>query len=271
MIQLLPVLCVPLVAVIQSYRYLNNGPTDILERIQLLYRPPLGEHMDDLTAQETATNATGNNASPAASNIPPEDPPPKYTPPPSYTTATGARIAKLLRQSIRRSVRRITNALGESSSSRQRANAHQNSEILPPPPPPDYNAVLVEMNQSPINLQNFNSSNGDHIVISVTDSSNTLHHQSNGNSIHETACTTGLTAAHVANILRNSFRRSTAIAANTLRRSINDSGHHGSLSAENLVDSAAPIGETSLVLDHLTNSGDANENKPANGEFLSVI
>lgn len=35
-----------------------------------------------------------------------DDAPPKYTPPPSYTTATGARIAKMLRQSIRRSVRR---------------------------------------------------------------------------------------------------------------------------------------------------------------------
>lgn len=35
-----------------------------------------------------------------------DDAPPKYTPPPSYTTATGARIAKLLRNSIRRSVRR---------------------------------------------------------------------------------------------------------------------------------------------------------------------
>lgn len=34
------------------------------------------------------------------------DAPPKYTPPPSYTTATGARIAKMLRNSIRRSVRR---------------------------------------------------------------------------------------------------------------------------------------------------------------------
>lgn len=29
--QLLPVLCVPFVAVIQSYRYLNNGPSDILD------------------------------------------------------------------------------------------------------------------------------------------------------------------------------------------------------------------------------------------------
>lgn len=35
-----------------------------------------------------------------------DDAPPKYTPPPSYTTATGARIAKMLRNSIRRSVRR---------------------------------------------------------------------------------------------------------------------------------------------------------------------
>ena len=35
-----------------------------------------------------------------------EDEPPKYTPPPSYTTATGARLAKLFRQSIRHSVRR---------------------------------------------------------------------------------------------------------------------------------------------------------------------
>lgn len=35
-----------------------------------------------------------------------DDDPPKYTPPPSYTTATGARLAKILRQSLRRSIRR---------------------------------------------------------------------------------------------------------------------------------------------------------------------
>lgn len=40
------------------------------------------------------------------SRPPQDDAPPKYTPPPSYTTATGARIAKMLRNSIRRSVRR---------------------------------------------------------------------------------------------------------------------------------------------------------------------
>lgn len=31
MLQLLPILCVPAIAIIQSYRYLNNGPSDILE------------------------------------------------------------------------------------------------------------------------------------------------------------------------------------------------------------------------------------------------
>lgn len=30
-IQLSPLLCVPVVAMIQSYRYINNGPDDILE------------------------------------------------------------------------------------------------------------------------------------------------------------------------------------------------------------------------------------------------
>lgn len=31
LLQLVPVLCVPFIAVIQSYRYLNSGPSDILE------------------------------------------------------------------------------------------------------------------------------------------------------------------------------------------------------------------------------------------------
>lgn len=47
----------------------------------------------------------GNITDTGISNVQ-DDAPPKYTPPPSYTTATGARLAKLLRQSIRRSVRR---------------------------------------------------------------------------------------------------------------------------------------------------------------------
>lgn len=91
----------------------------------------------------SAGSLHGNGILPTATTeIPFEDPPPKYTPPPSYTTATGARIAKMLRQSFRRSVRRIANVLGESSAPRQRPALQQ------PPPPPDYATVLVEMNQS---------------------------------------------------------------------------------------------------------------------------
>lgn len=95
---------------------------------------------------DTSTGSLhGNGILPTATTeIPFEDPPPKYTPPPSYTTATGARIAKMLRQSFRRSVRRIANVLGESSAPRQRPALQQS----PPPPPPDYATVLVEMNQS---------------------------------------------------------------------------------------------------------------------------
>lgn len=140
-----------------------------LQRIQMLYRPPLNsEHLDDTLPQQAAPPSTD----PAVTTIqiPAEDPPPKYTPPPSYTTATGARIAKLLRQSLRRSMRRITSVLGESS-----------RPVDPPQtqPPPDYSAVLVEMNQSRTSqeLANFRGST--------------------------------LTAADVASILRSSFRRST--------------------------------------------------------------
>ncbi|XP_029672620.1 uncharacterized protein LOC115241154 isoform X1 [Formica exsecta] len=163
-IQLIPILMIPAVAVIQTCRYLNNGPPDIFDneqveitvnhceqcngRIQLLYRPPL-EPEDPRDAQTQIGNDTGTGSlhgngilAAATTEIPFEDPPPKYTPPPSYTTATGARIAKMLRQSFRRSVRRIANVLGESSAPRQRPALQQ------PPPPPDYATVLVEMNQS---------------------------------------------------------------------------------------------------------------------------
>ncbi|XP_056631200.1 sodium-dependent transporter bedraggled isoform X2 [Diorhabda sublineata] len=240
MIQLVPILCIPLVAVIQSYRYLNNGPSDILDRIQLLYRPPIGEHMDDLSNQEAAEAIRNENN---AANATAEDPPPKYTPPPSYTTATGARIAKFLRQSIRRSVRRIANVLGEGSS-RQRtpiSNNNGNSSNTPLPPP-DYNTVLVEMN---------NTSRD----VSITVPDGTL-----GNTRLSTlerlrnleSTSTALTAAEVASILRSSFRRSTVHRNNT--RIPNFSDNMSSLSAQNLIDSAAPIGEMSLVMEHLPNT-----------------
>lgn len=127
-------LLVPITSIIQIYRYLSSGPPDILDviyddmhgivcsclidfllifqRIQLLYRPSL--RRPSTTQNRYTENRTDrpnpNNSIPAVitleSRTTTEDAPPKYTPPPSYTTATGARIAKMLRNSIRRSVRR---------------------------------------------------------------------------------------------------------------------------------------------------------------------
>lgn len=94
-----------------------------------MYRPPIGEHMDDLAIHEAAVASLNSNVNATTTNVPAEDPPPKYTPPPSYTTATGARIAKFLRQSIRRSVRRIANVLGESSGSRQGHSQTQTAAV----------------------------------------------------------------------------------------------------------------------------------------------
>lgn len=204
--------------------------------------------MEDFQARETAeASSAAQPTSAQTANLPSEDPPPKYTPPPSYTTATGARIAKMLRQSIRRSVRRLAHVLGESSNTnRQRQTTqNQNQNETPEhqhqqqPPPPDYNAVLVEMNQNQQHQQT---------VVTVVDS---VEPESNS------SC--AMTAADVASILRNSFRRSARRAVNTLRRTVVVDSSMSSLSAENLVASAAPIGETSLVLDAIGNLEDKAE------------
>lgn len=260
-----------------------------LQRIQLLYRPPL-EPEDPRDAQtqignDTGTSLHGNGILPAATTeIPFEDPPPKYTPPPSYTTATGARIAKMLRQSFRRSVRRIANVLGESSAPRQRP-------VLQPPPP-DYATVLVEMNQSGTPMSR------DHVAIHVSseprpDVTNTSGSQRHGvdtsvverrhrpntidrasrigiagrsraierthstidrgrrscaNAAQHTLSGPNLTAADVANLLRSSIRRGTVRTQQSLRRSFCHEEPTTAASVENLVEAAAPIGEDSLIL-----------------------
>ncbi|XP_060874788.1 sodium-dependent transporter bedraggled isoform X2 [Metopolophium dirhodum] len=180
LLQIVPLLIVPFAGIVQTCRYLATGPPDLFDRIQMLYRPVIETRRPPESGE--ATSEAGVNGS-AAVQI--EDPPPKYTPPPSYSTATGARIAKMLRQSIRRSVRRLAHVLGnhhqsailgESSSSSSSAAArtvqaattsshhHQQTTVLsgttqPPPPqdvqqtsaasspPPDYTTVLVEMNR----------------------------------------------------------------------------------------------------------------------------
>ncbi|KAF5295940.1 hypothetical protein FQA39_LY12712 [Lamprigera yunnana] len=263
MMQLLPVLCIPIVAVIQSYRYLNNGPPDILDRIQLLYRPPIGEHMQEISVSETSNNTTTTTTVTGVTATVPlsEDPPPKYTPPPSYTTATGARIAKFLRQSIRRSVRRITNVLGEGSS-RPRSNL---PSLHTQVPPPDYNAVLVEMNTAHPN-RTLSSVN----VISARDEAQ-YSTFSRELAAHRRTSSAGITIADVASILRNSFRRSRIRRNNSTSRNqtVVENNNHASISAENLVDSAAPIGETSLVLDNLSSGNSEAKLTPDN--LASVI
>lgn len=140
MLQILPIILVPLGCIVQTWRYLSSGPPDILDRIQLLYRPTMTRQ--DVTEPPDSPTHSVTSAPPVITTTPAtetnvaafEDPPPKYTPPPSYTTATGARIAKLLRQSFRRSMRRLAGALGDNGTL---------------PPPPDYSAVLMEMNRAP--------------------------------------------------------------------------------------------------------------------------
>lgn len=266
LLQVTPASIVVLTSLIQSYRYLSGSTSDIIEqRMQALYRPPLGEHMEDLPPEVTANAAatttttltTTNNASVTITN---EDPPPKYTPPPSYTTATGARIAKFLRQSLRRSVRRLATVLGEGSTSRQRAaiTTVNNQES-----PPDYNAVVVEMNQADVAISMPDSAPQPPRRLSTLERLRSLQPSSSA-----------LTAAEVASILRSSFRRSTVRGnrSNSRNEDYNDnSSNVGSMSAENLVDSAAPIGETSLVLDQLSNNNNIDADIEHKAENLSSV
>ncbi|KAE8742791.1 hypothetical protein FOCC_FOCC011649, partial [Frankliniella occidentalis] len=174
MLQLLPLLTVPVVAVVQTCRYLSSGPPDIFDRITLLYRPPVDgdDDLNDLTSQTDLQSGAGGAAAGGGNQegAVVEDPPPKYTPPPSYTTATGARIAKMLRQSFRRSVRRIqlaVSGVGAAGGAAEawgpppgapgpprtsiQSTAAQGATALDPAPspaPPDYAAVLVEISQA---------------------------------------------------------------------------------------------------------------------------
>ncbi|XP_053685841.1 sodium-dependent transporter bedraggled [Sabethes cyaneus] len=158
-IQVAFLLLVPIVTVVQIYRYLSRGPPDILERFDRLLRPSMGTY--DSPAQNARIQYTRRPAPPlpvrtinsgstvisVESRPPQDDAPPKYTPPPSYTTATGARIAKMLRNSIRRSVRRI---MGEPSGNRQRSalpQQQQQGSANPAGdelPPPDYSSILTD-------------------------------------------------------------------------------------------------------------------------------
>ncbi|CRK91179.1 CLUMA_CG004864, isoform A [Clunio marinus] len=113
-LQLSFLILVPCVAIVQIYVYLTKGPPDILDRIELLFRPPLNS--PESSSLHTPVRRLANqdlsqfqNTAIALSNTntlePTQDPPPKYSPPPSYSKVVGLRVAKALRNSIRRSVR----------------------------------------------------------------------------------------------------------------------------------------------------------------------
>ncbi|XP_030375194.1 uncharacterized protein LOC115624594 isoform X2 [Scaptodrosophila lebanonensis] len=146
LIQIGLLLVIPVTAIVQIYRYLTRGPPDILERIQLLYRPPEDSGETRRSSARQRDSRIHRNGAALEQNSgerdAQHDAPPKYTPPPSYTTATGARLAKMLRQSIRRSVRRV---LGDSTS-RTRPILSIDAESPTPAAtnaPPDYLTILT--------------------------------------------------------------------------------------------------------------------------------
>uniref|UniRef100_A0A6V7M2F4 Transporter n=1 Tax=Bracon brevicornis TaxID=1563983 RepID=A0A6V7M2F4_9HYME len=310
-IQIIPIMLIPIVAFVQTYRYLKSGPADIFDRIQLLYRPPLDGDTQTNPSNRQAfpspcrhanrnNNHNNNNNRPLAStdlsatsivvrnaqNLSAEDPPPKYTPPPSYTTATGARIAKILRQSFRRSIRRIVNRLGESSS-------RQTLQL----PPPDYSTISVEMNMetipsaprqdilvndseitTPANLVDDTSitiiddnnvddgcgTSGDGprpIIKTLATIQRTGKSHSEVGSSSASSC--NITAADVANLLRSSIRRGTASVINYSLPAVQNDDNSLNITAtstDNLVNAVAPIGqENALVLDNERIGNDNNQ------------
>ncbi|KAH8401758.1 hypothetical protein KR009_007765 [Drosophila setifemur] len=226
LIQIGVLLVIPVTAIIQIYRYLTNGPPDILERIQLLYRPPEdGEETRRPSARQSANqgrrNALGQTAE-SNQHDALNDAPPKYTPPPSYTTATGARLAKLLRQSIRRSVRRV---LGDSS--RTRPVLSIDAESASTVAPPDYLTILTNpsgSSSSNADTSPTSSSSPESIEIGLRPACYAQRSQSLGRKLHPRSVSTvergPYTAEDVVTILRSSVRhrQSQGLTASTLPR-----------------------------------------------------
>merc|ERR1719195_594144 len=94
MMQVMPLLIIPFVGIIQSCRYFLHGPDNLLERLEMLYRPSYSRQGLTTVPRHRAntevvlTNFTNNNSNSGNSSsggntaAAPADPPPKYTPPP---------------------------------------------------------------------------------------------------------------------------------------------------------------------------------------------
>ncbi|XP_055619242.1 sodium-dependent transporter bedraggled isoform X2 [Toxorhynchites rutilus septentrionalis] len=285
-------LLVPVVTIVQIYRYLSKGPPDILDRFDLLLRPSMGSpHEAAINSgriqhtrrpappQPVRTANTGSTMISLESRAPQDDAPPKYTPPPSYTTATGARIAKMLRNSIRRSVRRI---MGETSGNRQRGailqqHQHPQQQAAANPAgdelsPPDYSSVLTDlMNQQQQQQQSSRTSGiemGPRVLYNSETLSGRRRHRSlvSANSANQQQ---HLTANDVRQILRPAtisapqcaatgiYRTPSFVSATSsaigygnvdlvVRNTLNRHSIGGG-SVENLVLGAAPIGDSSII------------------------
>lgn len=226
-----------------------------------MYRPSLDgrphRNLPSPRRSEIQTQTQGITTIPLDLPAPMDDAPPKYTPPPSYTTATGARIAKMLRQSIRRSVRRFVyffyqsnflkpnflllfRILGESSlSRRQRPSLQQTTNDLLTPP--EYTTV-------------YSDPNGDNIEIGpriIYNSQTTGKENQTSLPTERTAQT--FSACDVATLLRstrtpNTFHR-TASLSSTVDLAMRSTFqlNQQSRSVENLVLNAEPVGESSVI------------------------
>ncbi|XP_053660555.1 sodium-dependent transporter bedraggled [Anopheles marshallii] len=281
-------LLVPVVMVIQIYRYLCRGPPDILDRVDLLLRPPVdGDTSNSIRVMHSRRAAASSPLQPSTANAgsgrdgseptitlsmdsrsvrDADDAPPKYTPPPSYTTATGARIAKLLRNSIRRSVRRL---IGEPSGSApsirprtalpqaadsQSANPSTGDEL----PPPDYCSALQQYGGPCLNTAgglelNHHPAAPRILYNSATLGSGRRYRSLNapGDTAQETSHQQNFTASDVRQILRPGTGQTAgpnggSCFTQTLRNTLLRRGH----SMENLVLAAAPLGDSSIITLH---------------------
>ncbi|XP_017839286.1 uncharacterized protein LOC108597311 isoform X2 [Drosophila busckii] len=281
LIQIGIVLIIPVTAIVQIYRYLTSGPADILERIQLLYRPPEdGDELRRPSARQRSALGRRNATTQQQEQVQHElqnDAPPKYTPPPSYTTATGARLAKLLRQSIRRSVRRVLGA---------RPVLTLDAESPSNAAPPDYLTILTNPSGSSVHTTDVvDSSSPESIEIDQRPVGYAQRSQSLGRKLQRPASASSTptlqrgqgaqeqqrpyTAEDVVTILRSSVRhrppRFSAGIAHTLPRPPAMSTHLEDASfrsIENLVLNAEPPDQTPGVGVTLTQqrAGQSNNN-----------
>ena len=115
----------------------------MLQRIQSLYRPEYNEAILGRITPEEEEERTVTRSRTRYT-----DPPPKYTPPPSYSTATGARLAKMVRQSVRRSVRAVRQLTSPAERPERSASAAEQG--VPSDPPPSYASLLLEQVPAPL-------------------------------------------------------------------------------------------------------------------------